>query len=87
MRCLLVSPQAGYSKTRIIHEFYFHVRTYGGVWYKIKFRKLSDAKLTDFAYDKLTRQTVWPGKRHAYLKEQLSAADRTAFGVVNHSDG
>ncbi|MEM8937515.1 MAG: hypothetical protein AAGC77_14045 [Pseudomonadota bacterium] len=55
----------------------------GGIWYEIKFRKRANAKPTDFTYDKLTHQPVWPGKRHAYSKSQLSAAALAAFNLEN----
>jgi hypothetical protein len=55
----------------------------GGIWYEIKFRKRTTAKPTDFTYDKLTHQPVWPGKRHAYSKEQLSAAALTTHSLQN----
>ena len=58
----------------------------GGIWYEIKFRKRTAAKPTDFTYDKLTRQPVWPGKRHAYSKAQLSAAALAALGLYNSID-
>ena len=55
----------------------------GGIWYEIKFQTRENATPTDFTYDKLTRQPVWPGKRHAYLKAQLSAAVLAAHSLQN----
>lgn len=55
----------------------------GGIWYEIKFGKRPDAKPTDFAYDKLTHKAVWPGRRHARFKRQLSVNELAGFGLQN----
>ncbi len=58
----------------------------GGIWYEVKFRKRLESKPTDFIYDKLTHQPVWPGKHHAWSKEQLSAKALAMHGLENRSD-
>ena len=56
-----------------------------GIWYEIKFGARAHARPQDYAYDKLTHECVWPGKRHARTKAQLSAAALASFGLKNET--
>ena len=57
----------------------------GGIWYEIKFGLRAHARPQDYAYDKLTHERVWSGKRHARSKEQLSAAALASYGLKNET--
>ena len=54
-----------------------------GIWYEIKFGSRAHARPQDYAYDKLTHECVWSGKRHARTKAQLSAAALASYGLKN----
>lgn len=55
----------------------------GGIWYEIKFGKRINARSYDSTFDKLTGKAVWPGRRHAKIKRQLSANELAGLGLQN----
>ena len=57
-----------------------------GIWMWVRFEQNELAPRNVRVIDVLERQSVWPGRRHAAEKRQLSGAELRARGLCNEAD-
>ena len=74
------------NKDRVVLNEMEELRRIKGIWMWVRFEQNELAPRNVRVIDVLERQSVWPGRRHAAEKRQLSGAELRARGLRNEAD-